>query len=362
MPQLDLGLLIAARGLRRVPRLPRLQQGVRRRRAGRHRPLVRRHRDEVAASGRRALPPTTEIGAGLLFAAGLITPFAGAGIIGLMIVAIVVAHWKVGFFIFKPDQGWEYCASIAVVAFAVVDDRRRPLVAGQRARHRVPRLVGRRRSPASLGIGGALAQLALSYRPKAIHVNIPYADEPTTAPRTRTPVKIVIVLCCAIVASMWVYYFVFATDEGVYQVQDKSWRAAAAEVCTAASAEREALADTSGGYIANPTNEQMLQRADIVDSGHRHPRPDGHRPRAIPVDNDKDATRVEFFVENYRIVLADRRRYTAGLREFKLEPYTETAVGGGPVSNVVLDFTAGVKGNDIPECSPPGELGGDVQV
>ena len=35
---------------------------------------------------------------------------------------------------------------------------------------------------------------------------------------------------------------------------------------------------------------------------------------------------------------------------------------GGPVSNVVLDFTAGIKGNDIPECSPPGELGGDVKV
>ena len=96
-------------------------------------------------------------------------------------------------------------------------------------------------------------------------MNIPYAEEPITSPRTRTPVKIVIVLCCAIVASMWVYYFVFATDEGVYQVQDKSWRAAASEVCTAASAEREALADTSGGYISNPTNEQMLQRAGIVD-------------------------------------------------------------------------------------------------
>ena len=83
---------------------------------------------------------------------------------------------------------------------------------------------------------------------------------------------------------------------------------------------------------------------------------------AIPVDNEDDATRVEFFAENYRIVLADRRRYTASLRRFELVPYSETVVGGGPVTNVVLDFTAGVKGNDVPECSPPGELGGDVQV
>ena len=34
-------------------------------------------------------------------------------------MAIVVAHWKVGFFIFKPNQGWEYCASIAVTAFVI---------------------------------------------------------------------------------------------------------------------------------------------------------------------------------------------------------------------------------------------------
>ena len=183
-----------------------------------------------------------------------------------------------------------------------------------------------------------------------------------TAPRIRTPVKIVIVVCCAIVASMWVYYFFFASDEGVYQVQDKSWRVAASEVCTAASAQREALADTSGGYIANPTDEQMLQRAGIVDEATDILDQMVTDLAAIPVDNDKDATRIEFFIENYRIVLVDRRRYTAGLREFELEPYTETAVGGGPVSNVVLDFTAGVKGNDIPECSPPGELGGDVKV
>ena len=112
------------------------------------------------------LAASTEIGAGLLFAAGLITPFAGAGIIGLMIVAIVVAHWKVGFFIFKPNQGWEYCASIAVVAFAV------SMIGGGRwsLDHALdiefPGWCGAAIA-ATVGIGGALAQLTLSYRPKA---------------------------------------------------------------------------------------------------------------------------------------------------------------------------------------------------
>lgn len=192
-------------------------------------------------------------------------------------------------------------------------------------------------------------------------MNVPFADEPAL-PRTSAWVKAVLVLCCAVVASMWIYYFFFATDEGVYQLQDKSWRVAAEQVCSAASAEREALTDTSDGYIANPTDEQMVQRADIVDKATDILERMLDDLVAIPVDNEDDATRVEFFAENYRIVLADRRRYTASLRRFELVPYSETVVGGGPVTNVVLDFTAGVKGNDVPECSPPGELGGDVQV
>ncbi|HAN35337.1 MAG: hypothetical protein GYA65_07275 [Actinobacteria bacterium] len=192
-------------------------------------------------------------------------------------------------------------------------------------------------------------------------MNVPFADEPAR-PRTSAWVKAVLVLCCAVVASMWIYYFFFATDEGVYQLQDKSWRVAAEQVCSAASAEREALTDTSDGYIANPTDEQMVQRADIVDKATDILERMLDDLVAIPVDNEDDATRVEFFAENYRIVLADRRRYTASLRRFELVPYSETVVGGGPVTNVVLDFTAGVKGNDVPECSPPGELGGDVQV
>ena len=62
---------------------------------------------------------TTEIVAGLLFAAGLLTPLAGAGIVGVMLVAKFAAHRKAGFFIFLPRPGWEYVISIAVVAAVV---------------------------------------------------------------------------------------------------------------------------------------------------------------------------------------------------------------------------------------------------
>lgn len=108
----------------------------------------------------------TEIVAGLLFAAGLLTPLAAAGIVGVMLVAIWTVHWKVGFWVFLPEQGWEYCGSIAVVAWAVgatgagrwsldhafgiaFDGWSGALIAG------------------ALGVAAAGAQVALCYRPEA---------------------------------------------------------------------------------------------------------------------------------------------------------------------------------------------------
>jgi putative oxidoreductase len=106
----------------------------------------------------------TEVGAGLLMAVGLATPLAAAGLIGLMIVAIVVAHAKNGFFIFKPGQGWEYCATIALAAFAVGS-----IGAGRASLDHAfdNDVTGWSGAVIAgvLGVGGALAQLAISYRP-----------------------------------------------------------------------------------------------------------------------------------------------------------------------------------------------------
>jgi putative oxidoreductase len=109
------------------------------------------------------LAASTEIGSGLLLAAGLLVPLAGAGMIGLMVVAVVVAHRKNGFFIFNPGEGWEYCAAIATAAWVIATvgpgewsldhafdiewtGWSRAIVAGV------------------LGVGGAALQLAVSYR------------------------------------------------------------------------------------------------------------------------------------------------------------------------------------------------------
>jgi putative oxidoreductase len=54
----------------------------------------------------------TEIGAGVLLLAGLLTPLACAGVIGVMLVAWLTTHLKNGFFIFAPGEGWEYVMTL----------------------------------------------------------------------------------------------------------------------------------------------------------------------------------------------------------------------------------------------------------
>jgi putative oxidoreductase len=106
----------------------------------------------------------TEIGAGVMLAVGLLTPLAAAGVIGVMVVAIYTSHLKVGFFVFLPNQGWEYCATIALGALAVgtmgpgewsLDNAIDFSMSGWSA------LV----VTIALGVGGAVVQLATSYRP-----------------------------------------------------------------------------------------------------------------------------------------------------------------------------------------------------
>lgn len=111
-----------------------------------------------------AMAAFTEMVAGVLLVAGLLVPSAGGAILATMVVAVVVAHRKSGFFIFNEGQGWEYCAMLGVMALAICG------LGGGRASLDealgidyggtwgfVTGLV--------LGLGGATVHLFASYRP-----------------------------------------------------------------------------------------------------------------------------------------------------------------------------------------------------
>jgi putative oxidoreductase len=106
----------------------------------------------------------TELAGGVLLALGLATPLGAAAVVGVMVVAGLTAHRTNGFFIFKPGQGWEYVMVLAVAALA--------LAALGPGRWSVDHLLDRDTGgwpglavAAVAGIGGALALLAVFWRP-----------------------------------------------------------------------------------------------------------------------------------------------------------------------------------------------------
>lgn len=60
----------------------------------------------------------TELGGGLFFAAGFLTPLAALGLAAVMINAVAVAHWQNGFWSMKG--GYEFNLLIFAVVIAVV--------------------------------------------------------------------------------------------------------------------------------------------------------------------------------------------------------------------------------------------------
>ena len=92
------------------------------------------------------------------------SPRAAGGILGVMVVALMTAHRTNGFFIFKPNGGWEYCASIAVTAFVIGT-----IGPGEWSLDHAFDIEWTGWAgaivAAAVGVGAAVLQLSVSYRP-----------------------------------------------------------------------------------------------------------------------------------------------------------------------------------------------------
>ena len=113
------------------------------------------------------LASLVEMGVGALLIAGLLTPLAAAGSIGIMTVAFVINHRKNGFFIFRPGEGYEYVMTLALLGFGVA-----LLGGGRWSLDEAAGLTGKLDAGVGLalaaggGVGGGLALLAACWRPE----------------------------------------------------------------------------------------------------------------------------------------------------------------------------------------------------
>jgi hypothetical protein len=176
-------------------------------------------------------------------------------------------------------------------------------------------------------------------------------------PRKRRWLRWMLGAVCVVIAGMWAYVFLFRPTtayDDVYLMTTPGWSDQAKAICDDANARRVALRDMGDGMITDPTPAQMVERADLVDRATDIVEKMVDDVVAIPVTSPEDTGRIQTFQKFYDVVIGDRRTYAASLRSLELVPYRESEAAGGPVSNVVTDFTSA---NGIPRCAPPGELG-----
>ncbi len=61
----------------------------------------------------------TELVCGAMLIVGFLQPLAAAGVIGVMLVALITNHLKNGFFIFRPGEGYEYVLTLLLSGLAL---------------------------------------------------------------------------------------------------------------------------------------------------------------------------------------------------------------------------------------------------
>ncbi len=110
------------------------------------------------------LASLTELGAGGLLIIGLFNCLGAAGVVGVMMVALITNHFKNGFFIFRPGEGYEYVANLTVAGLALGALGPGAWSLDRVAKIHVAGLAGLAVAAVG-GIGGALVLLAICWRP-----------------------------------------------------------------------------------------------------------------------------------------------------------------------------------------------------
>lgn len=109
---------------------------------------------------------SVEMATGIMLALGLLTPFAAAGIIGVMVVAGWTVHRNKGFFI--VGEGWEYTFIVGLMALTIagLGPGRWSVDWGLGIVDDLNGWLGLAIA-LIIGVGGGVAQLAAFYRPNA---------------------------------------------------------------------------------------------------------------------------------------------------------------------------------------------------
>jgi hypothetical protein len=181
------------------------------------------------------------------------------------------------------------------------------------------------------------------------------AETPTPerpASRWRLVARIALVVGLVCFAAFWTWALFFASKEPINRIGDRAWAARAEAICVSAEGRRLALADFR--TMENADAALVNERAEIVD---RATDIIEQMLDDVTVESPTDAKGQDLVPQweaDYRAYIADRRVFTANLRESGENlPFYETEASGIPISEKLEVFAAD---NEMATCSPPRDL------
>jgi hypothetical protein len=178
----------------------------------------------------------------------------------------------------------------------------------------------------------------------------PAPERPTSRWRLLARVGLVIGLVCF--AAFWTWALFFASKEPINRIGDRAWASRAEGICQTADQQRLALADFR--TMENADAAMVNERADIVDHATDILDQMLDDVTAVMPSDAKGQDLVPQWEADYRTYLADRRAFTASLRESgKNLPFYETQVSGIPISEKLEVFAGD---NKMATCAPPRDL------
>ena len=181
------------------------------------------------------------------------------------------------------------------------------------------------------------------------------AETPTPerpASRWRLVARIALVVGLVCFAAFWTWALFFASKEPINRIGDRAWAARAEAICVGAERQRLALADFR--TMENADAALVNERADIVDRATDIIEQMLDDVTAEAPNDPKGQDLVPQWEADYRAYIADRRAFTASLRESGENlPFYETEASGIPISEKLEVFAAD---NEMATCSPPRDL------
>jgi hypothetical protein len=179
----------------------------------------------------------------------------------------------------------------------------------------------------------------------------PVPERPASRWRPLARIALVVGLICF--AAFWVWALFFASKAPINRIGDRAWAARAEAICATADRERLALADFR--TLQDADAALIRQRADIVDHATDIVEQMLDDVVAEKPSDPKGQDLVPQWEADYRTYIADRRAFTADLRESGDNlPFYETEVSGIPISERVEVFAGD---NRMASCAPPHDLG-----